>query len=176
MFLFRLIKRSFLYQILFVIAYYHWQLIQTQPLSIIQKVKDFITHFNFTHPALEQAFKHSEIFNNAFIGVITVCGAFAIIGSSFFAFVAALALTIDTLIHYNPLSPSKANDIIIGRFALNHDFILRAAIIFAIFAHAFKPGVKRVVDDAMINTAHKVDDFQRSREPKQTSKKNKKHI
>lgn len=142
MYIWNVFKRLFLYQVIFVSGFLHNSDLPVHSSSFKDKLLNLTKIFTFKHQVIDQ-FCSQHVITYRFLLLAQVgCAALAVLGSGFFAFITALLLTIDTAVHFHPFNPANPQDIVIGKYAISFELIVRLALIFAILADAFKSNFK----------------------------------
>ena len=142
------IKRSFLYQILIIIASLKLRNAFRFNREFVQRISEFITSINLPEKLLNYLPKNNEITHKGFLISLIVFASFSIINLNFFKILSGLGCILLGFLYHNPIPKIK---ILLEKkepfswtlFEQNlpeMEFILYVCLAFAMFANAFCPG------------------------------------
>ena len=147
-FLCNFIKRSFLYQVLIIIAALKLRNAFRYNKEFYQRIEDFIESINLPDKLLTYLPKNKEYTHKGFLITLIVTASFSILGLNFFKILSGIGCILLGFLYHNPIPKIKiflqkkeaCSWEIFEQNLPDLEFILYICLAFAMFANAFCPG------------------------------------
>ena len=185
------IKRSFLYQILIIIAALKLKDAYKYNRAFIERIGDFLDSINLPEEWVDYLPRNKEITHKGFLISLIVFASFSILNISFFKFLSGIGCLLLGFLYHNPIPQikkflKKQEPCSWATFEQNlpeMEFILYVCLALAMFANAFCSGtckkeqIKEKKEENVINL-NKVEDkkeqqVKTKKEKKENNKQNK---
>ena len=148
-FLCNFIKRSFLYQILIIIAVLKLRNAFRYNKEFYQRIEDFIESINLPEKLLTYLPKNKEYTHKGFLITLIVSASFSILGLNFFKILSGIFCILLGFLYHNPIPKIKiflekkeaCSWEIFEQNLPELEFILYLCLAFAMFGNAFCPGI-----------------------------------
>lgn len=145
------IKRSFLYQILIIIASLKLKNAFRYNKEFVKRIGDFLTSINLPETLVKYLPKNNEYTHKGFLISLIVLASFSILGLSFFKILSGIGCLLLAFLYHNPIPKfktllAKKEPFSWETFEQNlpeMEFILYIGLAFAMFANAFE---KKICD------------------------------
>ena len=147
-FLCNFIKRSFLYQVLIIIAALKLRNAFRYNKEFYQRIEDFIESINLPDKLLTYLPKNKEYTHKGFLITLIVTASFSILGLNFFKILSGIGCILLGFLYHNPIPKIKiflqkkeaCSWEIFEQNLPDLEFILYICLAFAMLANAFCPG------------------------------------
>ena len=141
-------KRSFLYQVLIIIAALKLRNAFRYNKEFYQRIEDFIESINLPDKLLTYLPKNKEYTHKGFLITLIVTASFSILGLNFFKILSGIGCILSGFLYHNPIPKIKiflqkkeaCSWEIFEQNLPDLEFILYICLAFAMFANAFCPG------------------------------------
>ena len=143
------IKRTFLYQILIIIAALKLKNAFRYNKLFIERIEDFLSSINLPETLVNYLPKNKEYTHKGFLITLIVLASFSMLGVNFFKFLSGIGCLLLAFLYHNPIY--KIKEALGKKLPLNVDtlvqnlpdleFVLYICIAFAMFGNAFETKV-----------------------------------
>jgi len=147
-----LLKRSFLYQILIIIASLKLKNAFRYNKEFVGRISSFLSSINLPENLINYLPKNNEYTHKGFLIFIIVSASFSILGINFFKIISGICCILLAFLYHNPILKLSGKKLVLNLETLEQnlpdlEFILYIGIAFAMFGNAFGQSVCKTNKD-----------------------------